>query len=238
MKVKNNCLRNKNRASASVSTYRYCYNCAVCKGSHHDLLQNIFLQNKRLTSVISPSYILLCYVSSKIKEDRLIFHTTLHLWTRLPAMKCCTGKSRLSKILLLFLFSSHSNKHINRNNWQRQKNWQFSLLNRSHGWLLGKMMPLLPVDPCGNGANCYTHCSHVYRCCGFIHDKNAALANKGPGQAEELSLPYTEVLSSFCYHCIYNKNQLVKSEHSDFEKSSWKLCALFQCEAKSLEKPI
>lgn len=86
------------------------------------------------------------------------------------------------------------------------------------------MMPLLPVDPCGNGANCYTHCGHVYRCCGFIHDKNAALANKGSGQAKELSLPYTEVLSSFCYHCIYNENQLVKSEHNVFERAPWKLC--------------
>lgn len=43
---------------------------------------------------------------------------------------------------------------------------------------------------------------HVDGCRGLIHDQDAALTNKGSGEAEELPLAHAEVLSSFGYHRI------------------------------------
>lgn len=48
-----------------------------------------------------------------------------------------------------------------------------------------------------------TNRGHVYRCSGFIHDKDTALSDKRPGQAEELPLSHTEVLSSFSHNSIW-----------------------------------
>lgn len=47
---------------------------------------------------------------------------------------------------------------------------------------------------------CGSHCGHVDRCCGFIHDEDAALPHEGSGETEELPLALTEVLSSL-RHC-------------------------------------
>lgn len=88
----------------------------------------------------------------------------------------------------------------------RRKTKKLSVFSaKEYSWLTLGKMPLLLVDPCIDGASCYTYCGHVNRSCGFIHDENATFADKGSGQTEELPLPYTEVLSSFCDHCICNK---------------------------------
>lgn len=46
-------------------------------------------------------------------------------------------------------------------------------------------------------AEMWTHRGHVNGGRGLIHDEDAALANKGPGQAEQLSLSNAEVLTTF-----------------------------------------
>lgn len=47
-----------------------------------------------------------------------------------------------------------------------------------------------------------THCGHVNggRC--FIHNEDAALANKGSCQAKQLSLSHAKILPTFRDNCI------------------------------------
>lgn len=70
-------------------------------------------------------------------------------------------------------------------------------------WLTLREDAFLLVDP--YLANCCTHRGHVNGCCGFVHDEDAAFADKSSGQTEELPLPHTEVLPSFCDHGICDK---------------------------------
>lgn len=51
----------------------------------------------------------------------------------------------------------------------------------------------------------WAHRGHVDGSSGFIHDEYTALPNKGPGQAEQLSLSNTEVLTTFGDSGIWGK---------------------------------
>lgn len=93
-----------------LNTHRYCYNSAVSEGSHHNLLQDVFLSEEKLTAVISSSYILIHMFSS-------VFHTI-----SFPAGKCHTCESQGS---LKHFFLS----------WEKQKHSQLFLLQRSHSFV-------------------------------------------------------------------------------------------------------
>lgn len=95
----------------------------------------------------------------------------------------------------------------------------FLLLICSIGWLLipvflGERKEVLSIHflhaihsyihfLCWRKATAYG--GHIDGGSSFIHDENAGLAYKGPGQAEELSLADAEVLSSFSDHGIWTR---------------------------------